>query len=155
MSRNPPSKDKLERSQFSVNEPLTSEMKTKTRSELTRSHHSFRKSVYGLETKTRWASNLGPDTGMFIPNNPITPLNDWTLQKFCNKPAALYWARSAQINERCPRLTFACIYKQWFRSHNNDPNTEFGQLFANPIRISSTGPETIAGILEAHKSLCD
>lgn len=155
MSRNPPSKDKLERSQFSVNEPLTSEMKTKIRSELTRSHHSFRKSVYGLETKPHWASDLGPDTGMFIHNNPITPLDDWTLQKFCNKPAALYWARPAQINERCPRLTFACICKQWFRSHNNDPNTEFGHFFANPIWISSTGPETIAGIFEAHKSLCD
>ncbi|KAF6220807.1 hypothetical protein HO133_002487 [Letharia lupina] len=147
MSRNPPSKDKLERSQFSVDKPLTSEIKTKIRSELTRSYHSFRKSVYGLETKTHWASNLGPDTGMTIHNNPITPLDDWTLQKFCNKPAALYWARPAQINECCPRLTFACIYKQWFRSHNRDPNIEFGQLFANPIRISSTGPETIAAIL--------
>lgn len=65
----------------------------------------------------------------------------------------LYWAHSAQESDRCPLLIFGCIYKEWFR-HDN-PSIELGHFFANPIRITSTGPTTISGILEAHRSLCD
>lgn len=72
----------------------------------------------------------------------------WTLRKFCNKPTVFYWAPSAQINDRCRLLPFACIYKEWFRYHNNDPNIEFGYFFAKPIRITSTGPETIVLFLK-------
>ena len=85
----------------------------------------------------------------------MTPLHCWDLRRFCNKPTALYWAHPAQLDDRCPLLTFACAYKEWFRAHDNDPNIEFGSFFANPIRITSSGPGTIAGILEAHNSLCN
>lgn len=146
---------KLELSQFSIDEPLTSEMKTQMRSKLTQGYHSSSKSVYGHETKIRWSSYHGDSTGMFTLQNPVTPLHCWTMLKFCNKPTAFYWAHSAQVNDHCPLLTFACIYKEWFRCHDNHPDIEIGHFFANPIRIASSGPETIAGILEAHKSLCD
>ena len=75
--------------------------------------------------------------------------------KFCNKPTALYWAHSDQIDDRCPLIVFGCAYKEWFRAHDNRPNIEFGHFFANPIRITSSGPRTVAGILEAHRSLCN
>lgn len=125
------------------------------RSELTKRYHYSRKSEHGRETKIHWRSELGELTGMFTLKNPMTPLHYWTLRKFCNKPTAFYWARSAQVDDRCPLLTFACIYKEWFRSHNNNPDIEVGRFFANPIQIASSGPEKIAGVLEAHKSLCD
>ena len=32
---------------------------------------------------------------------------------------------------------------------------EFGCFFANPIRVTSTGPTKVFGILEAYRSLCD
>ena len=57
------------------------------------------------------------------------------------------------LEGRCPTLPFGSIYKEWFRYHDDEPNIEFGHFFTSPIRITSTGPETIAGILKAHKSL--
>jgi hypothetical protein len=50
-------------------------------------------------------------------------------------------------------LPFGSIYKEWFRCHGDEPNIKFGHFFTSPIRITFTGPETIAGILKAHKSL--
>ena len=102
----------------------------------------------------RWTSDIDELFGMSTLSNPMTPLECWNLRKFCNKPTALYWTHPAQINDRCPRLPFACAYKEWFRAHDNDPNIEFGHFFANPIRVTSSGPGTVAGILEAHRSLC-
>ena len=64
-----------------------------------------------------------------------------------------YWAHSAQEEDRCPILIFACIYKEWFR--HDHANIEFGHFFANPIRVTSTGPTTVSGVLEAHRSLCE
>ena len=151
MSRNSSLTNKLE---VSIDEPLTSEMKAQLRAELTKDYHAVRKCVYGRETKVHWISDYDENTGMFTLSNPVRPLGYRTLQKFCNKPTALYWAQSAQINDHCGTFTFACIYKGWYRCHSNNPNIEFGHFFANPIRITSTGPDTIAGILEAHKSLC-
>ena len=151
MLRNSSPSNKLE---VSIDEPLTSEMKSQLRVELTKHYHAVRKSVYGRETKVHWTSDYDENTGMFTLSNPVRPLGYPTLRKFCNKPTASHWAQSAQINDRCKLITFASIYKTWFRYHNNDPNIEFGHFFANPIRITSTGPNTIVGIVEAHESLC-
>ena len=43
------------------------------------------------------------------------------------------------------------MYKEWHRCNNDDPNSEFGHFFANPVRITATGPPTISAILMAHK----
>lgn len=67
----------------------------------------------------------------------------------------LYWAHSALDRDSFPAFSFACIYTEWFRSHNILPNLDFGHLFAGPVRILSTGPKSIGGILTAQKSLCD
>ncbi len=151
--RSPPPKKRLEWSRFSIDEPLTAEMKTILRSKILKDYHSHRRYLHGQYARVNWAS--GPDLGfgMFTLDNPLTPLRD--LRKFCNKATAMYWTQSAQRNDQCRGLIFACIYKEWFRYHHNAPNIEFGSFFANPIRITRTGPDTIAGILEAHKSLCE
>ena len=59
------------------------------------------------------------------------------------------------MKDRCPRLIFGCICRDWFRCHNYEPRVDFELFFANPVRITSTGPTTIYGILEAHKYLYD
>ena len=145
----------IELSQFSFDEPLTPRMKTAMRSALSKYYHSSRKSVYGRVTRMHWTSDINESFGMSTLSTPMTPLHCWNLRRFCNKPTALYWAHPAQINDRCPRVLFACAYKEWFRAHDNDPNIEFDHFFANPIRITSSGPGTVAGILEAHRSLCN
>jgi hypothetical protein len=77
------------------------------------------------------------------------------LKMLCNKLTWFYWAYAARWKGQCPMLPFGSIYKEWFRYHGDEPNIEFGHFFTSPIRITSTGPETIAGILKAHKSLCE
>jgi hypothetical protein len=64
---------------------------------------------------------------------------------------------SAQENDERPLhlLPFGCIFKEWFWCHNETPNIEFSYFFANLIRVLSTGPNTIPGIVKAHKSLCN
>ena len=145
----------METSGFSFDEPLTPRIKTAMRSALSKYYHSSRKSKHGRETRMHWTSDIDKLFGMSTLSTPMTPLHCWNLRKFCNKPTALYWAHPAQINDRCPLLTFACAYKEWFRAHDNDPNIEFGSFFANPIRITSSGPRKIPGILEAHRYLCN
>lgn len=72
------------------------------------------------------------------------------LRQLCNKSTALCWAYSAQIDDRCPRLIFGCIYEEWSRCHNDEPRIDFEHFFANPVSITSAGPTTISGILEAY-----
>lgn len=83
------------------------------------------------------------------------PYDATQLRLVCNKPTLLYWAHCALDMDSFQGFSFACIYTEWFRIHNNLPNLDFGHFFAGPVRILSTGPKSIAGILTAHKSLCD
>ena len=134
-------------------EPLTSGMEDEVRMALNEYYKFYRKDVnFRMNTKYCWMREQ-----MILPleNSTARKLEAREVSRFCNKPTFLYWAHAAQIKDRCPGLIFGCIYKRWFRHHNNDPNIEFGHFFANPIRITSTGPKSVTGILEAHKSLCD
>ena len=151
--RSPPPKKTLEWSQFSIDEPLTAEMKTILRSEILKDFHRHRRYLHGQYARVNWKSGRDLGFGMFTLENPSTPLR--TLEKFCNKATAMYWTQSAQRKDLCRSLIFACIYKEWFRYHHNAPNIEFDSFFANRIRITHTGPDTIAGILQAHRSLCE
>lgn len=143
-----------ELSQLSIEEPLTPKLKAAFMSGLERYYHSYRKRMYGRDTTVHWTSDINELFGMSTLGNPMMPVQCWNLRRFCNKPTALYWAHQAQLHGRCSRLPFACAYKAWFRAHDNAPNIDFGHFFANPIRITSSGPSTVAGILEAHRSLC-
>lgn len=86
---------------------------------------------------------------------PTTVIGNWTLQTFLNQPTALYLAHSAQERDAYSFVPFACIYKDWFRYHADNPDFGYRRFFACPIQIFSTGPKTIADICEAHKSSCN
>lgn len=74
------------------------------------------------------------------------------LSEFCNKLTSFYWMPSDRWDGRfLPLLPFGCIYKEWFRYHDEKPNTAFSKFFAHLIRVHPTGPTTIQGIVEAQK----
>lgn len=54
-----------------------------------------------------------------------------------------------------PLLPFGCIFKSWFRYHDGEPNIEFGNFFAHLVRVYPTGPTTVRGTVETHKTLCN
>lgn len=140
---------------FLIDGQLRPGMEAAMRSELKKYYHSSRKSVHGRETKIQWTSHTWELCSMSTWRDSMMPVHCLNLRRFCNKSTALYWTPRAQIKRRHPLLLFACAYKEWFRAHGNDPNIEFGAFFANPIRIALSGPRTVAGILEAHRSLCN
>jgi hypothetical protein len=78
----------------------------------------------------------------------------------CNKPTAFYWLQSAQQADasgqrtQTPTIIFAAIYEEWLRCHNSELNIEYGHFFGNPVRVTSTGPSTLRGPIDAHLSLC-
>ena len=128
-------------------------MKDEVRMALRKFYHFYRKDLmFRRDTKFCWM----PDSMMLRLEN-VTPkkLNSAEVTKFCNKPTFLYWAHAAQIGDTCPGLIFGCIYKSWLRYYNDELNIEFGHFFASPVRITSTGPTSVLGVLKAHKSLCE
>ena len=133
-------------------EPLSDEMKTRVRLELESFWNSFRRdAIYRRETKFCW---MREDSILKIGETPIQ-IGPAELERFCNKPTTFYFDQPAQRNGRCPGLIFGCIYEEWFRCHHGDPNIEFGHFFASPVQITSAGASTVAGVVEAHKSICD
>ncbi|KAK3167281.1 hypothetical protein OEA41_010408 [Lepraria neglecta] len=135
-------------------EPLSSDAKAEVKTDLRNYFTSYRRDgSFRMEAKFSWTSERMALT--LNHSRPTKNLDPKQLKSICNKPTLLYWAFSAQRDDRCPLLPFGCIYKEWFRYHNNKPDIEFGHFFANPIRMTSTGPATIGGILEAHQALCD
>ncbi|CAF9912597.1 hypothetical protein IMSHALPRED_000358 [Imshaugia aleurites] len=143
-----------------LNESPTSKMREEIRIELRRRWHEIREGE--LSRTLRWAwdsdSSYGMlSVGMLSVDSSVksgaAAVKSELLGKFCNKPTTLYWAHSAQRNDRCPRYIWGCIYKEWFRCHDYKPRMDFEHFFANPVRITSTGPTTIFDILETHEYL--
>ncbi len=112
--------------------------------------------TFALDLKHHWSS----DVRMSTLASP-TPLSAsrYELNQFCNKSTLLYWEVSAQNPDPdyipCPgTFLFACIYKRWFRCHNNDPDIGHGKFFAHPFQITPNGPQTIPDIVQAHAHIC-
>jgi hypothetical protein len=136
-----------------IKEPLTPDMKAEVVKVLKKFYKSHRREEFAKEMKYYWlysahTLNLGD------PESKIE-LGPAKLKMLCNKLTFFYWAYAARWKGHCPMLPFGSIYKEWFRYHGDEPNIEFGHFFTCPIRITSTGPETIAGILKVHKSICE
>ena len=125
------------------------------RAELRIAYLVKRQATFGRDIKDYWTSDGGMDK--VVDPIPLLRFHRWNLEPLCNKPTTLYWELSAQETSHpyCPGFIFACIYKFWFRFHNNAPKIEFGKFFAHPIRITETGPQTIPEILKTHAHLCD
>ena len=133
-----------------LNEPLTSQMREEIRMELRREWHEKRKYKFCENLNFSWMSHT--DYILSI-NSSRDAVKSRLLRKFYNKPTTLYWPHSAQMDDACPRFIWGCIYKEWFRCYDYEPKMDFEHYFANPIRITSTGPTAIFDILETHEYL--
>lgn len=135
-----------------LNEPLTSTMREEVRTELRIYWHEIRKEEFCRSLKWAWTSDMDYMLSINSSRDAVKPR---LLRKFYNKPTTLYWAHSAQRSDTfpCPRFIWGCIFKEWFRYQDYKPRMDFEQFFANPIRITSTGPSTIFDILETHEYL--
>lgn len=136
-----------------LNEPLTSTMREETRTQLRKYWHEMRGAEFCGSLKWAWTSDSNHMLSIDSSLKSGDAVESRLLRKFYNKPTTLYWAHSAQLYDRCPRFIWGCICKEWFRCHDSEPRMNFEHFFANPIRITSTGPTTIFGILEAHEYL--
>lgn len=128
---------------------------SKLRAELKRHYYGAQESGFGADLKYYWKS----DVWMFkiATLMPMVP-NPHNFAQLCNKSTMVYWESSAQMPDgrTCPPIIFPCIYKCWFRYHNNTPDMRFGhKFFAHPFQITPTGPQTIPQIVKAHAHLCD
>lgn len=139
-------------------EPISEELKAWVREDLKEAWYYHREATFREYTKTKWATldSYRITLGDTVPADGVEREK---LGYICNKPTAFYWMQSAQgtdaYGERCltPSIIFAAIYQEWFRCCNAKPNVEFGHFFANPIRITSTGPSTVRGVIDAHRSI--
>ena len=146
--------------------PLPSTLESQVRVELSRLYYDLREAEFLQMLRVIWMDTPSACIHMSVLGSMVPTaafLNPWNLARFCNKPTLLYWLPSARDQEEpyypvyreCPMYIFTCIYKAWFRCQADDPDINFGQFFATPIKITSTGPQTLDGILEAHRTLCD
>ena len=126
-------------------------LNNKLRARLKLDYYQDKRCSHGEDLKSFWDSRAWMYT-----IKDLTPAV-CLLWQVCNKPTMLYWDVSAQLPgaNACPDIIFACIYKCWFRYHDNDPDIKFGKFFAHPFRITQTGPHTIPEILKAHAHLYD
>jgi len=137
--------------------PVSNELKSLVRADLKKEWHFLRVVNFRQETRIRWATT---DRYRIRLDDMVGNLDPEKLSYLCNKPTAFYWLQSAQRTDatgeknQTPKIILAAIYEEWRRCYNNEPNIEFGHFFANPVRITSTGPSTVAGIIKAHRSLC-
>ena len=124
---------------------------SKLRARLKLHYYRDKRGSHGDDLRPYWNSDA-----WMLTVKDLTPAVH-LLRQVCNKPTMLYWDVSAQLSgsNACPSIIFACIYKCWFRYHDNDPDMEFGKFFAQPFRITQTGPHTIPEILKAHAHLYD
>ena len=124
---------------------------SKLRARLKLHYYQAKRGSHGADLGAYWNSDV-----WMLTVKDLTPAVR-LLSQVCNKSTMLYWDVSAQLSEVnvCPSIIFACIYKCWFRYHDNDPDLEFGKFFAQPFRITQTGPHTIPDILKAHAHLYD
>ncbi|WEW61671.1 hypothetical protein PRK78_007163 [Emydomyces testavorans] len=138
-------------------EPVSDHLKILIREDLKRAWHFQREAEFLQITKLRWAST---DSVRIVLKDAVGKVKPRKLAYLCNKPTAFYWLQSAQWTgasgqrNQTPTIIFAAIYEKWIRCHNTQPNIEYGHFFANPVRITSIGPSTVRGVIDAHRSLC-
>jgi hypothetical protein len=140
-----------------VEEPVSDDLKVLVRADLKKAWHFRREMEFRENTKTRWATT---DYFRITLEDSVGKVEPRKSKYLCNKPTAFYWLQSAQQADasgqrtQTPKIIFAAIYEEWLRSHDTEPNIEYGHFFANPVRITSTGPSTVRGVIDAHRSLC-
>jgi hypothetical protein len=140
-----------------MEEPVSDDLKALVRADLKKAWHFRRDMEFRENTKTRWATT---DYFRILLEDTVGKMEPRNSKYLCNKPTAFYWLQSAQQADasgqrtQTPKIIFAAVYEEWLRCHNTEPNIEYGHFFANPVRITSTGPSTVRGVIDAHLSLC-
>lgn len=139
-------------------EPVPDGVKALVIVDLKNTWHFWREMNFRFLTRKRWIScdnvkiALRDSVGKF--DRPSDCL------QVCNKPTAFYWLQSAQLTDntgertRTHTIVFAAIFQEWLRCYSYMPNMEWDHFFANPVRITATGPSTVRDVLNAHLSLC-
>ena len=113
--------------------------------------------AFRRETKARWNSAL-PDYQMIL-EDPAGSISKKNIHCTYNKPTSVYWMQSAQTtNSHGERnqytgILFAAIYETWNECYDFKPNIEHQHFFANPVRITASGPSTLRGVIDAHISI--
>ncbi|KAL8705316.1 MAG: hypothetical protein Q9201_001562 [Fulgogasparrea decipioides] len=113
--------------------------------------------VHRCVLRLEWA---GTDSERLILDDATVKVTRGDLKRLCNRPTSFYWLQSAQCpNNRgervfLPGTIFAAIFQEWLRYHQFRPDVDSEHFFANPVRITATGPSTVRGIVDAHRSLC-
>jgi hypothetical protein len=133
-------------------EPLSPELRAGVEEDLIKAWYFSRMEDYRRNLKASWFE----ESFHLSIKNLIPQLEPRLLGQLCNKLTSFYWMPSAEFDGRpLPLLPFGCIFKEWLRYHNDEPNIELGNFFAHLVRVYPTGPTTIQGMVEAHKALCN
>lgn len=133
-------------------EPLSPELRARVGEDLMKSWYFSRMEEYRRILKASWFE----ESSFLSIKSPIAQLEPRLLGQLCNNLTSFYWMPSAEFDgSPLPLLPFGCIFKEWFRYHNDEPNIEFGNFFTHLVRVYPTGPTTVQGTVEAHKALCN
>ena len=145
-------------SAVATKEPISNALKALVRADLIKLWHFERSHLFRENMRICWTT---VDDWLIVLKDTIGQLAPAQLQYLCNKPTACYFLQSAQelnaygARTLIPVMVYEMICGEWFRTDNNvEPSIEFDHFFANPIRITSTGPSTVHGVINAHLSLC-
>ena len=130
-------------------DPLTPETKREVQAILIRNYYHEKIDEFRRELKNRWTTDQIFPVLDSLP--PIPPFKTWQLRPLYHKAAFLYWPVLGQHSQ----LILACFHKEWFRHHDERLDIQADHFIASPVRITSNGPSTIPGILNAHKDLID
>ncbi|EPE31804.1 hypothetical protein GLAREA_11886 [Glarea lozoyensis ATCC 20868] len=137
---------------LSTEEPLSPELRAEVRQELIHSHLMGDMNEYRRQMKYSWCT---PDCYMEI-QSENTQFESRLLLGMCNKVVPFYWMPQLETNGHAlPLLPFRCLFGGWFKFYDDEPSIEFGNFFADLLRVLPTGPLTIPGIISTHKRLYD
>ena len=159
LSRSRPETSVVDRPCVKAGEPPSSEQNAEPRVQLRKPDSAGQRYRYCQLIRYDWSTEFGGGTGMFVlDSNTMSKascgIGPYSIKKFCNKPTAFYWARSAQTEwGTCQLLPFYCLFQEWFRWHGKAP-LQCGHFLANPIHIAESGPDTIESVVQAHRALC-
>ncbi|KAL8725069.1 MAG: hypothetical protein Q9181_006554 [Wetmoreana brouardii] len=138
-------------------EPISDDLKTLVRADLKESWHFHRVNEFHGWIRLDWG---GTDSGRLILEDTVGRLPSIGLEYIFNKPTVFYILQSAQYTGNgghryfIPGIVFAATFQEWIRSDEAGPDVDFKHFIANPIRVTPTGPATVRGIIDAHRSLC-
>lgn len=137
-------------SRFPTEEPLSPGLRADVKIDLEEGWHSETVEEFRRQIKYHWHNE-----GSFLTLEGLSPqLVYGQINWLCNVLTAFYWMPGTRFDGiHLDLLPFGCIWKEWFKYHDNMPDMEFHNFFAHLIRVLPSGPTTVQGIIEAHKRL--